>query len=164
MSMDSQFTERDQERGRAADDERASSGGELLRLPVCVNDVELGRPTDLLVDLDRLRVVGVDVHCDEGGHRFLPLAAAELSAEQINATSSLALLDESAYYRKHGASLSSLRGASVDLGGRRVGALADIVLRPNGEVTRVVVERDSGRVRRLRAARVCIRRPKTVRR
>jgi len=42
--------------------------------------------------------------------------------------------------------------------------LADIVLRPNGEVTRVVVERDSGRVRRLRAARVRIRRPKTVRR
>lgn len=156
MSMDSQFARRDRE--------RASSGEELLQLPVCVNGAELGRPTDLLVDLDRLRVVGVDVRCDAGGQRFLPLAAAELSSEQITASSRLALLDESAYYREHGASLRSLRGASVDLAGRRVGALSDILLRPSGEVTRVVVQRDSGRLRRLRAGRVQIRRAKATQR
>lgn len=163
MSMDSQFARRDSERDRAPVDERTSSGGELLSLPVCVNGAELGRPTDLLVDLDRLRVMGVDVHCEEGGQRFLPLAAAELSEERINASSSLALLDESAYYREHGVSLRSLKGTSVDLAGRRVGALADIVLRPSGEVTRVVVERESGRLRRLRASRVRIRRKKAAR-
>jgi hypothetical protein len=122
-----------------------------------VDGAELGRPTDLLVDLDRLRVVGLNVHCSQGTERFLPLAAAELADEQIKASSSLALLDQSAYYGEHGASLRALRGATVDLGGRRVGALTDIVLRPDGEVTRVIVKAESGELRRLGARHVHIR-------
>ncbi|MHB8060743.1 MAG: hypothetical protein ACYDHO_07930 [Gaiellaceae bacterium] len=144
--------------------ERSSSGGELLHLPVCVDGAELGRPTDLLVDLDRLRVVGLNVRCDRGAERFLPLAAAELAGKQINASSRLALLDESAYYGRHGSSLRSLRGASVDLAGRRVGTLADIVLRPDGEVTRIVVKAESGRLRRMGAKHVRIGRRKAPRR
>ena len=164
MSMDSQFARRGGARNRAPVDERSSSGGELLHLPVCVDGAELGRPTDLLVDLDRLRVVGLNVRCDQGAERFLPLAAAELAGEQINASSSLALLDESAYYGKLGSSLRSLRGANVDLAGRRVGTLSDIVLRSDGEVTRVVVRGESGKLRRLGAKHVRIGERKATRR
>ena len=164
MSMDSQFAEGDGERNRALFDERSSSGGELLHLPVCVDGSELGRPTDLFVDLDRLRVVGLNVRCEQGAERFLPLAAAELAGEQINASSSLALLDESAYYGRHGASLRSLRGASVDLAGRLVGTLTDIVLRSDGEVTRIVVKGESGKLRRLSAKHVRIGQRKAPRR
>jgi len=119
---------------------------------------------DLLVDLDRLRVVGINVRCSQGAERFLPLAAAELAGERINVASSLALLDESAYYGEHGASLRSLRGAAVDLAGRPVGTLNDIVLRSDGEVTRVVVRGESGRLRRLGAKHVRIRKRKAARR
>lgn len=164
MSTDSQFAKDDGARNRALVDERSSSGGELLHLPVCVDGAELGRPTDLLVDLDRLRVVGLNVRCEQGAERFLPLAAAELAGEQINASSSLALLDESAYYGRHGASLRSLRGASVDLAGRRVGILSDIVLRSDGEVTRIVVKGESGKLRRLSAKHVRIGQRKAPRR
>ena len=157
MSMDSRFVEDGAGRDRVPVDERSSSGGELLHLPVCVDGAELGRPTDLVVDLDRLRVVGLNVRCDHGAQRFLPLAAAKLSREQINASSRLALLDESAYYGEHGASLRSLRGAAVDLAGRQVGTLTDIVLRANGDVTRIVVKNEGGKLRRLRANRVRIR-------
>ena len=157
MSMDSRFVEDGAGRDRVPVDERSSSGGELLHLPVCVDGAELGRPTDLVVDLDRLRVVGLNVRCDQGAQRFLPLAAAKLSREQINASSRLALLDESAYYGEHGASLRSLRGAAVDLAGRQVGTLTDIVLRANGDVTRIVVKNEGGKLRRLRANRVRIR-------
>ena len=155
--MDSQFAEDGAGHDHVAVDERSSSGGELLHLPVCVDGAELGRPTDLVVDLDRLRVVGLNVRCDQGAQRFLPLAAAKLSREQINASSRLALLDESAYYGEHGASLRSLRGAAVDLAGRQVGTLTDIVLRANGDVTRIVVKNEGGKLRRLRANRVRIR-------
>jgi len=164
VSMDSQFARRGGARNRAPVDERSSSGGELLHLPVCVDGAELGRPTDLLVDLDRLRVVGLNVRCDQGAERFLPLAAAELAGEQINASSRLALLDESAYYGKLGSSLRSLRGANVDLAGRRVGTLSDIVLRSDGEVTRVVVRGESGKLRRLGAKHVRIGERKATRR
>jgi sporulation protein YlmC with PRC-barrel domain len=160
VSRGSRFAEDGDGRGRAVVSERSSSGGELLRLPVCVNGAELGRPTDLLVDLDRLRVVGLDVHCGPGAQRFLPLAAAELSREQITASSRLALLDESAYYNERGASLRSLRGAAVELAGRQVGTLFDIVLNANGEVTRVVVKGESGKLRRLSTDRVRIRQRK----
>jgi len=164
VSMDSQFARGGDRRDGASSGARSSSGGELLHLPVCVDGAELGRPTDLLLDLDRLRVVGLNVRCDQGAERFLPLAAAELSGEQINAVSSLALLDESAYYGEHGASLRSLRGATVDLAGRRVGTLTDIVMRADGEVTRVVVKAESGQLRRLGAKHVRIRRRKAARR
>lgn len=75
-----------------------------------------------------------------------------------------ALVDESAYYGKHGASLRSLRGTSVDLAGRRVGILSDIVLRSDGEVTRIVVKGESGNLRRLGAKHVRIGQRKAPRR
>jgi hypothetical protein len=138
----------------------SSLGSELLHLPVRVQGAELGRPTDVLLDLERLQVVGLDVRCERGGQRFLPLAAAVLSSEEISAPSSLSLLDEIAYYSERNASLRSLRGSTVDVAGRPAGTLTDIVMRTNGEVTRVVVKGEGGKMRRLRADHVRIRRGK----
>ena len=56
---------------------------ELLRLPVRMHGIQLGRPVDVLLDPDGRRVVGLDVLCGDEVHRFLPLAAAELAAEEI---------------------------------------------------------------------------------
>jgi sporulation protein YlmC with PRC-barrel domain len=101
VSVDSRFAEDGAGRDRVPVDERSSSGGELLRLPVCVNGAEL-------------------------------------------------------------ASVRSLRGAAVDLAGRQVGTLTDIVLRANGDVTRIVVKGESGELRRLRANHVRIRQSKAT--
>jgi hypothetical protein len=145
-------------RGRGGDERPLRSlGDQLLKLPVRLHGAELGRPIDVLVDLERLRVIGLQVRCEDRGRRFLPLAAAALTSEEITASSGLALLDESAYYSKHNASLRALRGTAVDLAGRRIGTLDDIVLRANGDVTRVVVKQQSGELRRFPAAKVRIR-------
>jgi sporulation protein YlmC with PRC-barrel domain len=129
----------------------------LLKLPVRLRGIELGHPVDVLVDLENLRVVGLQVRCGDRAQRFLPLAAATLRGEEITAASSLALLDESAYYSEHGTSLRALRGTEVDVAGQRVGTLDDIVLAANGDVKRVLVKGESGKLRRLRAEKAQIR-------
>ena len=50
--------------------------GELLRLPVRTNGIEIGRPVDVIVDPARNRALGFDVLCRDESHRFLPLSAA----------------------------------------------------------------------------------------
>jgi len=141
-----------------------SLGDELLKLPVRLRGIELGRPTDVLVDLKQLRVVGLQVRCGDRAQRFLPLAAAALTSEEITASSSLALLDESAYYGEHGSSLRALQGTAVDVAGCQIGTLDDIVLRANGDVTRIVVKSKGGELRRFPAAKVRIQQRKTTRR
>lgn len=163
MSRDSRSSNGNGGRRGAADSPLRSLGEELLKLPVCLRGIELGRPTDVLVDLEHLRVVGLQVRCGDRSQRFLPLAAAALSNEEITASSSLALLDESAYYDAHGSSLRALRGTTVDMAGSQIGTLDDIVLRANGDVTRIVVRGKAGELRRFPAAKVRIRRRKTTR-
>ena len=46
---------------------------ELLRLPVRLHGIQLGRPVDVLLDAEAWRVVGLDVLCGDEVHRFLPL-------------------------------------------------------------------------------------------
>jgi len=162
---------RDSRSGNGKDGRRAavesplrSLGEELLKLPVRLRGAELGRPTDVLVDLEHLRVVGLQVRCGDHAQRFLPLAAAALTSEEITASSRLALLDESAYYNEHGSSLRALQGTAVDVAGRQIGTLDDIVLRANGDVTRVVVKGEGGELRRFPAAKVRIQQRKSARR
>ena len=52
------------------------SGDAILSLPVRLHGIELGRPVDLLLDRESLRVVGLDVLCGDEVHRFLPLPTA----------------------------------------------------------------------------------------
>ncbi len=164
MSRDSQSGDGRGSRRGVAGSPLRSLGGELLKLPVRLRGAEFGRPTDVLVDLEHLRVVGLQVRCADHAQRFLPLAAATLTSEEITASSSLALLDESAYYSEHGSSLRALRGTAVDVAGCQIGTLDDIVVRANGDVTRIVVEDKSGELRRFPAAKVRIRQRKTARR
>ncbi len=54
------------------------TGDELLAMPVRLHGIQLGRPVDLLLDRDARRVVGLDVLCGDGVHRFLPLPVGQL--------------------------------------------------------------------------------------
>jgi len=84
--------------------------GDLLRLPVRTNGIEIGRPVDLIVDPVLNRALGLDVLCRDESHRFLPLTAAVVDDAQITVESALMLLaeDQLAFYRTRGRSLREL--------------------------------------------------------
>jgi len=86
------------------------SAGDLLRLPVKTNGIEIGRPVDLIVDPVGNRVLGFDVLCRDESHRFLPLTAAVVDAGQIAVASALVLLaeDQLDFYRARARSLREL--------------------------------------------------------
>jgi hypothetical protein len=90
---------------------RGLCGDELLRRPVRLNGIRLGRPVDLILDAPGKRVLGFDVLCGDGSHRFLPIAAARAFPDQIAVRSALMLLDEEelAFYRERGTTLTALR-------------------------------------------------------
>jgi hypothetical protein len=97
----------------------------LLRRPVLVRGIRLGRVADVLFDPDGARVVGFDVLCGDEVHRFLPFPAAAISDGVVEVDSSLTLLDEEtlAFYRRRALSLSSadeLREAQVVASGAPV--------------------------------------------
>jgi hypothetical protein len=119
---------------------------ELLALPVRLHGISLGRPVDLLLDRDELRVVGFDIRCGDEVHRFLPFSTALVRGDEITIRSPLVLLeeDELAFYEARTFALSSLRGKSVDRAGRHEGALREVVLRPDGSLKELVVD-DEGR-------------------
>jgi hypothetical protein len=73
----------------------------LLSLPVNTHGIRLGRPADVLLDKAGRRVVGLDVVCRDGAHRFLPFSVADVRTDEIQVESALMLLDERAleYYR-----------------------------------------------------------------
>jgi len=120
---------------------RELTGAELLALPVRLHGIQLGRPVDLLLDRETLRTVGLDVLCGDEVHRFLPLATASVSDDEIAILSPLVLLeeDELHFYRSKTFALSTLRRRSVQRKGRDLGALGDVVVDAVGELVAVVV-------------------------
>ena len=90
-------------------------GEELLHRPVRLRGISLGRAVDLILDEAGERVLGFDVLCGDGEHRFLPIAAAEPAPGHIAVRSALTLLDseELAFYRQRGTSLTALRGTTT---------------------------------------------------
>jgi len=118
---------------------------DLLRRDVCLNGIRLGVPVDVLLERDRLRVLGLDVLCGDRNHRFLPLAACDLEEGHIVVDTALALMtEERGFYRERGRSLASLRGLVVRRGGRTLGPVADVTVAPDGKVSALVVEGDDG--------------------
>jgi hypothetical protein len=115
------------------------SGDELLRKPVRLHGIELGRSVDLYVDPVAVRVIGIAVLCGDGQQRFLPLAGARVDPEQIAVQSALTLLDSDqlSFYRDRARTLSSLRGAEVEVRGALVGHLRSIELEPDGRIAGV---------------------------
>jgi uncharacterized protein YrrD len=118
------------------------TGDELLGLRVRLHGIELGRPVDLLLDRDGLRVVGLDVLCGDEVHRFLPLPTAAVGADELTIHSPLVLLeeDELAFYRTRAFVLSSLRGRKVTKRGKDLGTLRDVAFAPGGELLAVLLE------------------------
>jgi hypothetical protein len=116
-------------------------GDDVLARPVRLHGIDLGRPVDLLLDRDGLRVVGADVLCGDDVHRFLPLPTAAID-EALTIHSPLVLLeeDELDFYRSRAFALSSLRGQAVTRKGKVVGTLRDIVLAPAGGLLAILLE------------------------
>jgi hypothetical protein len=123
------------------------AGAELLRLPVRVRGILLGRPVDLLLDPKRPRVLGLDVRCGDDRNRFLPFSATLLEEGELRVGSALVLVDEvdAAFYHERTVALGSLRGMPVALDGRPLGRLDDVQVDTAGVVVAVVIDADGSR-------------------
>ena len=83
---------------------RAGRGvSELLGLPVRMHGIPLGRPVEALLDRNSDRLLGFEVVCGDGAHRFLPYAVVRIGAGEITIDSALTLIDEGDldFYRRH---------------------------------------------------------------
>src|SRR5690348_10570140 len=123
------------------------SAAASLHLRIELHGIQLGRPTDLLLDIDAWQVLGFVAHCGDESVRFLPYAAAQPTEEEINVGSALMLLEDVEFYEKRGVSFRSLVGGEVG----RKGTLRDLYIGAGGVVTELEVERD-GVLRRVPAA------------
>lgn len=118
------------------------SGDAILSLPLRLHRIELGRPVDVLLDRDTMRVVGLDVRCGDGVHRFLPLPTAAVVDDGLTIHSPLVLLeeDELGFYRARAFTLKALRGKPVMRKEQSVGVLRDIVFARDGRLLAVLLE------------------------
>ena len=69
------------------------SGAQLLGLPVRLHGLQLGQPSDLLLDREVMRAVGFEVVCGDDARRFLPFPTAAITEEAIIITSPLVMLE-----------------------------------------------------------------------
>ena len=118
------------------------SATELLQLPVQLHGIRLGRPVDLLLDLEEWRALGLVLLCGDESTRFLVFAAADLHDDAIAVPSALLLLEDVDFYRDRSRSLRSLLGRAVVNGEDGLGELRDLLVRPDGGVEALVVEED----------------------
>jgi hypothetical protein len=118
------------------------SATELLQLPVQLHGIRLGRPVDLLLDLEAWRVLGFVVLCGDESRRFLVYAAADPREHAIGLSSALLLLEDVDFYRDRSRSLRALLGGAVMSGRRELGELRDLLLAPDGTVAALLVEQD----------------------
>ena len=123
------------------------SAAASLQLRIQLHGIQLGRPTDLLLDVGAWQVLGFVVHCGDESVRFLPYAAAQPTGTEIAVGSALMLLEDVGFYEKRGTSFRSLVGGDVG----KKGVLRDVLVGAGGSVTELEVERD-GEVRRIAPA------------
>jgi hypothetical protein len=117
----------------------------LVGRPVVIGDVRLGVTVDALLDRALGRLVGLDVRCRDGAHRFLPFPACQVAADRLEIESALVLIErELGFYRAAGSALSDLRGQLVTVRGEEVGALADLLVGAEGEVAGIVISAPHG--------------------
>jgi hypothetical protein len=118
---------------------RGHTGDELLRLPVRLRGIYLGRPVDVLLHPTEPQALGVDVLCGDETHRFLPFSAATLGDEAFEVESPFVLLDlpPGSFYRVQARSLSALRGTPVGDDGS---LLQDVVLGPGWAIEELVLQ------------------------
>lgn len=114
---------------------------EALIGPVCIRGIQVGEPLDVLFDAELRSVIGLEVVCRDGVHRFLPWSVGEPSADGVSISFSLALLDrpQLEYYREHALTLSRLRRLPVETAEASL-AVEDVVVSSSGSVLAVVVD------------------------
>jgi hypothetical protein len=122
------------------------SAAASLQLPVQLRGIQLGRPVDILLDLETWHVLGFVVRCGDESQRFLPFAASQPSTTEIAIGSALLLLEDGGFYRERGVSFRSLLDGEV-----QGGTLRDVTLDGAGAVTELEIDRD-GEVVRVPAA------------
>ena len=118
----------------------------LLRLPVRVRGIQVGKPIDLILDRERSRALGLEILCGDDERRFLPFAVVRGLEEAIEVRSPLVLLEEAelAFYTDRGSTFASLRGRPVSDSGGEAGRLVDLELGPDGAIRSVLVETAEG--------------------
>ncbi len=79
---------------------------ELLQRIVRLHGVQVGHVVDVILDPSE-KPMGLEVRCEDGVHRFLPMAAVSESGKEIVIDSPFALLDgdQLAFYRERGVTL-----------------------------------------------------------
>jgi hypothetical protein len=84
---------------------------EWLQRTVRLHGIQVGNVVDVILDRDGGTPVGLEVRCEDGQHRFLPVAAATFSDGQVVIDSPFALLDgdQLAVYRERGFPLRGRR-------------------------------------------------------
>jgi hypothetical protein len=119
----------------------------LVGSPVRLQGILLGRPTDVVLDSTCRRVLGFVVHGGDDASRFLPFAASQPGEGEIAVGSALMLLDDLAFYRKHGVSFASVVGSEIARENIPVGTLIDMQVDHSGNVVELEVEREELRTR-----------------
>lgn len=81
----------------------------LLELTVVLKGIRVGRVIDVILEPKAGGVIGFEVRCEDGRHRFLPQAAVISHDSALEIESPLALLDtdQLEFYRRRGATLRS---------------------------------------------------------
>src|SRR5512133_1744170 len=92
------------------------TAADALQLPVQLHGIQLGRPVDLLIDVQSWQVLGFVVRCGDESRRFLPFAACQTTSEEIAVASALMLLEDVVFYTERGASFRSLLNGDVQGG------------------------------------------------
>jgi hypothetical protein len=120
---------------------RVTAGG-LLRTPVRFRGIQLGHVADLVLDVERRRVLGLEVACGDEQRRFLPFSVASVDERELRVSSPLVLLNASelAFYITRGSTFLALRGTTVLRDRAPVGRLADLVLDGDGLIAGIVVD------------------------
>jgi hypothetical protein len=87
----------------------------VLAKTVVLNGLRIGRVVDVLLSPDGDTVVGLEVRCGDGQHRFLPKAVAVEREDTIEIDSPFALLDsdELGFYHDQGRTLRTRRESAA---------------------------------------------------
>jgi hypothetical protein len=113
------------------------SANDTLQLPVQLSGIQLGRPVDILIDLETWHVLGFVVRCGDESRRFLPFAACHRLDDEIAVASALMLLEDVAFYTERSSSFRSLLDGKV-----QGGELRDLAFDAGGVVRTLTVEVD----------------------
>lgn len=88
---------------------------DLLQRIVRLHGVQIGHVVDVILDPTDDSPIGLEVRCEDGKHRFLPMAVATSVGDELHVGSPFALLDadELAFYRERSVTLRGRRNPAA---------------------------------------------------